>query len=169
MTAAAGAGAVCRINGRRIETGSSTGGFDMYRGMALALVLSLAAPPAPAGPVVVAEGAWQTIDYEVEGRWQIVRDGDRLRVELDERFETKNGPDLHIVLSERPLDRVTDRNATRQALIVGRLRTNDRSTFLKKMKGAQSLPLPPGTDLSDYRSILIHCVEFSHLWAGAPL
>jgi hypothetical protein len=37
------------------------------------------------------------------------------------------------------------------------------------MQGAQSFTLPAGTRLSDYRTLVIHCVEFSHLWAGALL
>ncbi len=122
-----------------------------------------------AQPVVVSEGPWQTIDYEVSGKWKIVRDGAEHRVELGADFETKNGPDLHILLSKKRLDQITNENATDQALIVGLLKTTDDSTFFKKMKGPQSLPLPPGVNLSSYRTILIHCVKFSHLWAGSPL
>lgn len=132
-------------------------------------MLSLCMLPVLGAPQIVAEGRWETLDYEVSGTWRIVRDGAEHRVELDEDFETKNGPDLHIVLSKERLNRITNENATERALIVGLLKTTDDSTFFKKMKGAQSLPLPPATNLSEYRSILIHCVKFSHLWAGAPL
>lgn len=118
---------------------------------------------------VVAEGVWQKVDYAVAGSWRIVRDGGTYTVVLDDDFETKNGPDLHILLSPRPLAELTDETAGDGALVVGLLKTSDTALLFKKMKGAQSLELPPGTDPGAYRTILIHCVRFSHLWAGAPL
>lgn len=117
---------------------------------------------------VVKSGTWTTIDYDVEGMWRIVDTGDGLAVELGEDFETKNGPDLHILLSPMSVGALSNENASSKALIVGLLQTTDGS-FFKKMKGPQTLPLPSGTTLSDYKSIVIHCVKFSHLWAGAPL
>ena len=136
--------------------------------LVIGLTLALCLSPAPAQQIV-AQGTWENIDYDVGGRWQIVlRDG-RYYVELDDEFDTKNGPDLHIVLSKQRLDRITDENATAQALIVGPLQTNDDSLFFKRMRGAQTIPVPAGTNLSSYRTILIHCVEHAHLWAGAPL
>ena len=118
---------------------------------------------------VIAQGSWKTADYEVKGIWHIVEEQGRLSVRLGEDFETKNGPDLHVLLSPKPFSELTNENASDQALIAGLLKTQDRSVIFKKMKGAQSIPLPEGTDLSRYRSILIHCVQFSHLWAGADL
>lgn len=131
-----------------------------------AVVLVLCQPVFAAD--VVKRGAWKTIDYEVQGMWSIVDTGDGLAVELDEGFETKNGPDLHILLSPKSIGELSDDNASSQALVVGLLVTSDRGLF-KKMKGPQTLALPPGVDLADYRTILIHCLKYSHLWAGAPL
>lgn len=119
---------------------------------------------------VIAQGSWTTADYAVKGIWRIVDDEQgRLLVKLGDDFETKNGPDLHILLSPKPFAEVTNENASEQALVAGLLKTRDTSVLFKKMKGAQSLTLPEGADLSHYRSILIHCVQFSHLWAGADL
>ena len=118
---------------------------------------------------IVAQGPWVNVDYDVAGQWTIARDGDQLFVELGDDFETKNGPDLHILLSPKPLAQLTDANASEDALVIGLLRTSDDSALFKKMKGAQRLAVPSGARLSDYRTILIHCVRFSHLWAGGEL
>lgn len=131
------------------------------------LLILLVVPAAAAD--VVAEGQWTTADYDVAGTWTIVEESGRLYVTLGDDFETKNGPDLHILLSPRPFAELTNGNAANGALVAGLLKTRDTSLFLKKMKGAQRLALPEGTDLGAYRSIVIHCVEFSHLWAGADL
>ena len=118
---------------------------------------------------VVKQGSWETIDYDVQGEWKIVRTGDAYAVELGEDFETKDGPDLHILLSPRPINEIDHSDAGNDALVVGLLKTTDTSTFFKKMKGPQSLALPKDVKLSEYKTILIHCVKFSHLWAGGNL
>jgi len=118
---------------------------------------------------VVKQGVWETIDYDVQGAWKIVRTGDTYTVRLGEDFETKDGPDLHILLSPRSIKEIDHGDAGNDALIVGPLNTTDTSTFFKKMKGPQSLALPSGVNLSEYKTILIHCVKFSHLWAGGTL
>ena len=136
--------------------------------MILAALLALVTMGSHAAEVV-AQGNWTTIDYDVEGVWQIEADGDRLTVRLGDDFVTKNGPDLHVLLSPKPLAELTNDNAMQGALVAGLLKTTDDSTFFRKMKGAQSFTLPAGTRLEDYQTVVIHCVEFSHLWAGASL
>ncbi len=118
---------------------------------------------------IVAQGPWVKADYEVAGIWKITRHGEQLFVELGDDFETKNGPDLHILLSPKPLNQLTDATASQDALVVGLLQSSDDSVLFKKMKGAQRLAIPSQARLSDYRTILIHCVRYSHLWAGAEL
>ncbi len=136
----------------------------------LLAVLLLTMPLLPAQAAdTVAEGIWQTIDYGVEGTWRIEQADDRLTIRLGNDFVTKNGPDLHLLLSPKPFAGLSNDNATEGALVAGLLKTSDDSTFFRKMKGVQSFTLPAGTQLSDYRTIVIHCVEFSHLWAGADL
>ena len=141
------------------------GGFSV-RILLLAIFLFSAAAQAQS---MVAQGPWTKVDYEVAGQWKITRHGEQLFVELGDDFETKNGPDLHILLSPSSLEQLTDANASQDALVVGLLKTSDDSAFFKKMKGAQRLAIPGEARLSDYRTILIHCVRYSHLWAGAEL
>ena len=69
-------------------------------------------------------------------------------------FAVRNGPDLFVYLSPDP-DGYVD-----GAIEVARLKA-DRGSF--------NTPVPTGTDLSDVRSVLIWCKQFSHLFAVATL
>ena len=71
-----------------------------------------------------------------------------------ENFSVRNGPDLFVYLSP---------NASgydRAALELGTLKATD---------GAFSYALPAGTDPADFKSAIIWCKQFSHLFAVAPL
>lgn len=69
-------------------------------------------------------------------------------------FAVRNGPDLFVYLSP-DADGYVD-----GAIEVARLKA-DRGSF--------NTPVPPGTDVSDVRSVLIWCKQFSHLFAVATL
>jgi hypothetical protein len=76
----------------------------------------------------------------------------RYHLRLD-AFSVRNGPDLFVVLSP-------DRDSyTDAAFEVGRLKATD---------GAFGYDLPDGFDPSGYRSALIWCKQFAHLFAVAP-
>ena len=71
-----------------------------------------------------------------------------------EDFSVRNGPDLYVYLSP---------NASgydRAALELGTLKATD---------GAFGYALPVGTDPADFKSAIIWCKQFSHLFAVAPL
>jgi len=40
---------------------------------------------------------------------------------------------------------------------------------LKSNKGAQSYVIPAGTDLSQYKSVIIHCEAYTKLWSASDL
>jgi hypothetical protein len=69
-------------------------------------------------------------------------------------FAVRNGPDLFVYLSPDP-DDYTD-----AAIEVARLKAD---------RGSYNTPVPPGTDVSGVRSVLIWCKQFSHLFAVATL
>ena len=71
-----------------------------------------------------------------------------------ENLNTSNGPDLFVYLSP-DADGYVD-----GAIEVARLKAD---------KGSFNSPVPPGTDVSDVRSVLIWCKQFSHLFAVATL
>ena len=90
-------------------------------------------------------GRGKAILREVEaGRWVV-----RL-----EDFAVRNGPDLYVVLSPDPGGYTDD------AIEVGRLKATD---------GNFNMRVPDGADVSEVRSVLIWCKQFSHLFAVAPL
>lgn len=70
-----------------------------------------------------------------------------------EDFSVRNGPDLFVYLSP------SADGWTEDALELGRLKATD---------GSFGYDLPAGTDPSVFRSALIWCKQFSHLFATAP-
>jgi len=125
------------------------------------LVLSLVAtlsPPVAAAPLRA--GTWTKVTASTEGGWRLLEEGGRLVLELDAAFRTKSAPDLVLYLSPRPVAELDGSNVTENAL---------RIAALASAKGAQRYELPAGTDLARYRSLALHCVEYSKLWAKAPL
>jgi Electron transfer DM13 len=70
-----------------------------------------------------------------------------------EDFSVRNGPDLYVYLSTAAGDYADD------SLELGRLKATD---------GSFGYDLPKGTDISAFRSAIIWCKQFSHLFAVAP-
>lgn len=108
----------------------------------------------------LAGGRWFKKDYDIHGKWAIVaHDGKRYLV-FDDDFQTRRGPDLKVYLSTRPLTALSDRTVA----------PNSREIApLKSFRGAQEYELPPDLVLADYRSVLIHCKRYSHLWGGGAI
>ena len=109
---------------------------------------------------LLASGTWTKKKRTSKGTWSITREGGELFVKLDDDFSTRNAPDLKIFLSPLSAAETSNANAINGALLVSLLSSN---------KGAQSYKIPSGTDLADYKSILIHCENFTILWSAADL
>jgi hypothetical protein len=111
--------------------------------------------PTPFAPVLVASGEFQGTDEFHFGRGTAsiveIAPG-RYRVRLVD-FSVRNGPDLYVYLSQKA------DGYTRSALEVGLLKATD---------GSFGYDLPAGTDPSVFKSALIWCKQFSHLFAVAP-
>ena len=71
-----------------------------------------------------------------------------------EDFEVRNGPDLYVYLSPLADGYAAD------AVEIDRLKAD---------RGNQNYAVPAGTDLSQARSVIIWCKQFSVLFATAPL
>jgi hypothetical protein len=69
-------------------------------------------------------------------------------------FSVRNGPDLYVYLSPDPA------GYAEGAIELGRLRATD---------GSFNTPIPPNTDATGARSVVIWCREFAVLFAVAPL
>jgi|SRR5581483_6796200 len=76
-----------------------------------------------------------------------------------ERFETSNGPDLHVYLSAAPAG--GDGDAFDDSYVeLGELKGNI---------GPQNYAIPTDLRLGDYRSAVVWCKRFSVAFAAAPL
>jgi hypothetical protein len=115
-----------------------------------------AAPPTPSAfvPTTLATGSFVGTDDFHFGRGtasMVEIEPGRYHLRLDD-FSVRNGPDLYVYLSPDPA------GWTEDAFEVGKLKATD---------GAFGYDLPAGTDPSRFRSALIWCKQFSHLFATA--
>jgi Electron transfer DM13 len=115
-----------------------------------------AATATPFAPTTIATGKFHGTDEFHFGRGSAsiieVAPG-RYHLRLEE-FSVRNGPDLYVYLSTADDDYADD------ALDLGTLKATD---------GSFGYDLPAGTDPSRFRSAIIWCKQFSHLFAVAPL
>lgn len=93
-----------------------------------------------------------------EGQFTIIEENGIRRLTLGEDFQVTDGPDLFVLLSPKSFMDATDENADQGAVNLGALQTNI---------GEQSYEIPASVDLAQYQSVLIHCIEYSHLFGGA--
>ena len=110
---------------------------------------------APFAPSTVATGEFEGTDEFHFGRGTasvIEIEPDRYHLRLDD-FSIRNGPDLYVYLSTDAGDYARD------ALELGRLKATD---------GSFGYDVPQGADIGRFRSVIIWCKQFSHLFAVAP-
>jgi len=84
----------------------------------------------------------------------------RKLVHLGPDFKVGPGPAFHVYLSPRENIRKNSDFAETAALDLGKLRS---------FEGSQKFPIPEGTDLSKYKTVLIWCKEFGVLISPADL
>lgn len=108
---------------------------------------------------VIKEGRWIGKGYRISGGFSIVKTDAGTKIVLDERFRTNSGPDLKIFLSKDDHGSINNRNADR----------GQRVAVLKSSSGAQEYYLNPRIDISQYKTIIIHCERFSKLWGVGDL
>ncbi|MFK8017134.1 MAG: DM13 domain-containing protein, partial [Gammaproteobacteria bacterium] len=80
--------------------------------------------------------------------------------ELDDKFKTRNAPDLKLFLSPRAAGDVTPDNAVEGSVLISKLR---------KAKGAQRYALPDDLDLAQFETLVLHCEQYTKLWGVSPL
>ena len=107
-----------------------------------------------------AESTWEKQDFKVKGTWSIEQRADGNYFVLSDNFKTKKAPDLKIFLSNTAYQDVTGANATNDAVQI---------TLLSSHKGGQSYKIPANIDVSDYSTLILHCEQYSKLWAATPL
>ena len=79
---------------------------------------------------------------------------------LGSDFEVGPGPKFHVYLVPKAPIRTNSDLKGEMFVDLGQLRS---------FKGSQRYPIPPGTDLANYRSVIIWCKQFSVLISPADL
>ena len=105
-------------------------------------------------------GGWQKQDFKVKGQWSIEQRTDGNYIVLSDDFKTKKAPDLKLFVSKKSYSDINGKNATQDAAVI---------SLLDSHKGGQSYKIPSNINLSDYQSLIIHCEQYSKLWASTPL
>lgn len=104
--------------------------------------------------------SWSKQDIKVKGTWSIEQREDVNYLVLSDDFKTKNAPDLKFFVSNAGYESVNGSNATNGATEIAKL---------TKSKGGQSYKIPANIDVSDYKTLILHCEQYSKLWAATPL
>ncbi len=81
-------------------------------------------------------------------------------VHLEADFEVGPGPRFHVYLSPKAGIMRSSYFEESRSLDLGRL---------KAFKGSQNFPVPPGTDLGRFKSLVIWCKQFGVLFAAADM
>jgi hypothetical protein len=102
------------------------------------------------------------IDKErgVSGNWSLKQEGDNVYIVFHSNFKTKKGPDLKVFISKQDISTTNGKNAEKDAVLLKDLASN---------KGEQKYLIPSNIDISQYKSILIHCKKYAKLWGGGKL
>ena len=95
--------------------------------------------------------------YNIKGTWTVTETDGQKVIQFNDDFKTKGGPDLKIYLSSKPLTDLESGDVENTSL---------KLSVLKSNQGAQSYIIPNDVNLSDYKSVVIHCEAFSVLWGG---
>ncbi len=134
---------------------------SLISGFFFSLILtSILVEPNFAADDLIDQGAWQEKGYSIKGEWQIVQRDNQKFIVFNEDFKTKKGPDLKVYLSKVGI----------QGLDGDRVNSSSvKISPLESHKGAQEYLIPESVNLDDFKSLVIHCEAYSHLWGGADL
>jgi hypothetical protein len=112
-----------------------------------------AVAPAPLG------GEFASIDHGTTGTVVLLEDATGAQFVRLEELDTSNGPDLFVYLSTNPAEGA-EGEFDDDYVNLGRLEGN---------VGSSNYPIPAGTDLSRYASVVIWCDRFNSAFGAAPL
>ncbi len=116
----------------------------------------------PEAPSVVASGTFVDADaaHKGEGNAMLYALPNGSHVVRFEDFRVTNGPDLYVYLAKHPSPASADDVVDGGYLNLGKLKGN---------VGNQNYPLPEGTDVTEYGSVVIWCQLFGVLFSPAAL
>lgn len=109
-------------------------------------------------------GKWKSDSYfiKLKGSWKIIERGEKNYVVMGSDFDTKKAPDLQLLLTKADLKDINGKNA----LKIG---SPKLISVLKSYKGVKEYLIPSSIKVSEYKTIIIHCEEYTKFWGGSPL
>ncbi|HEX6682944.1 MAG TPA: DM13 domain-containing protein [Candidatus Limnocylindrales bacterium] len=117
----------------------------------------------PASSTVIASGALVSHEHTTSGKVELVRLPDGKYQVILRELSTSDGPDLRVWLTDQPV-------------IEGRagwdVFDDGKWVELGRLKGTHGLhvyDVPPGTDVTRFKSVTIWCKRFSVSFGAAPL
>ncbi|GLW92030.1 hypothetical protein Aglo03_28460 [Actinokineospora globicatena] len=113
----------------------------------------------PAGPKVLAEGAFVSQEHPTRGTARVLEQ-DGTRVLRLEGFSTSDGPDVHVWLASTPANADWHAYDDTRHIPLGKLKATD---------GNLNYPIPADADLTGIQSTVIWCDRFNVAFGSAPL
>lgn len=112
-------------------------------------------------PLLVGQGQFKDADsfHKGSGQAALYQLADGSHTLRFEEFSVTNGPDLHVILSSHPAP-TSSEEVMQGYLDLGSLKGNI---------GSQNYTLPAGTDVSQFKSVVIYCQPFQVVFATALL
>lgn len=113
-------------------------------------------------PVVEAPAASTFVKkrYNIKGTWNVTETEGQKVIQFNDDFKTKGGPDLKLYLSSKSVSDLQSGDVAKSSY---------KLSILKSNRGAQSYIIPADVNLTDYKSVVIHCEAFEVLWGGFDL
>ena len=114
----------------------------------------------PEGPTELARGTFVSQEHGTSGTASVIELADGSRTLRLEDFETSNGPDLHVWLSEKKAGGNWFKYGSGRTAQLGELKAN---------RGNHNYTIPSEVELDGLRSVVIWCKRFHVAFGSAPL
>jgi hypothetical protein len=112
------------------------------------------------GLTELARGTFVSQEHKTSGTAKVIELPDGSRTLRLERFETSNGPDLHVWLSEKRAGGNWFKYGSGRKAQLGELKAN---------RGSHNYAIPSDVELDGLRSVVIWCKRFHVAFGSAPL
>jgi Electron transfer DM13 len=144
----------------KLPAGTNVGSFKSLLVHCEAKAKLWGSAPINAGELIKHGSSWTKKSSKISGHWEIAKTDAGLVLRLGSDFKTKKMPDLLLILSPMDMKQVTGKNAADGGTEFATLSsTKGQSEYL--IKGVDSL--------KGFKSLVIHCEEYSKCWGGAAL
>lgn len=111
-------------------------------------------------PMLITQGNFKSLAHETKGLASIYKLPDGNRTLRLTKFETSNGPDVHVYLTAAQVEKGNDAVKRSGFIDLGSLKGN---------KGDQNYDIPANVDLGKYKTVSVWCARFGVNFASASL